>query len=162
VYAPWGAGKQSSAANAPAGQGGISSSYSTSLDIRAGKLNGHEVILLDIESDRVSLPDLGDKTVLKAALVEAKRVSATTVLYRLVGLAVNPKAGEVLSYEEDAPPYSASCTTAKGATVLQINYMDNFVDVFHFRAGEVDKVGSFSRSKEGLIHWTEHLDRGSK
>jgi len=142
-----------------ASQASIHRQYPTTLSIQPGEVDGHIVLLLDVELDRGSLPDMGDKTVLKAALVEAKRVSDTTVLYRLVGLLANPKPSERLSFDEHTPPYAASCTTSAGATIFQIIHGEQAVDVYRFRGRELDKAGSFSDQKEGLIHWTEHLVR---
>jgi hypothetical protein len=161
VYEEWKAGEGSPAATKPAGQDEISRSYPTTLSIRPGELGGHPVILMEIESDRGAIPDLGTKTLLKAALVEAKRVSATTVLYRLVGMVVNPDPNESLTFDEQAPPYAASATTNHGVTTFQIDYSNNFTDVFRFRGPELDKAGSYYREDEGLIHWTEHLVRQS-
>ncbi|UCG16635.1 MAG: hypothetical protein JSV19_01090 [Phycisphaerales bacterium] len=131
--------------------------YPTSLSIRPGQLDGREVVELEIRSDRGPLPELDDRTHIKAALLKAKRVSDRAVLYRVVGFLINPKQGETLRFLDDAPPVSASCTTTDGATVLQIHYADDFVDAISFRGGHVEKSGTYFTTDEGLIHWSETL-----
>ena len=138
----------------------IHRTYPTSLSIRPGELNGHEIIEVEIRSDRGPLPAMKEKTThLRAALIKAKRVSDSTVLYRLVGFLLNPAPGGSLHFDDNAPPFGASCTTMNGATTFQINYMDNFVDTFRFEGEHVRKSGVYSDKKEGLIHWVEHLTR---
>ena len=131
--------------------------YPTSLSIRPGTLDGREVVELVILSDRGPLPELDDRTHIKAALLKAKRVSDRAVLYRVVGFLINPKEGETLRFLDDAPPVSASSTTTKGATVLQIHYADDFVDAISFRGGHVEKSGAYFAPDDGLIHWSETL-----
>ena len=137
----------------------IQRSYSTSLSIRPGELEGREVVELEIISERGSLPELGEKTCLRAALVEAKRVSDSTVLYRMVGSLLNPNPDEKLEFDDDAPSLAASCTTSGGVTVLQIHYMDNFIDTFRFAGRRVEKMGVYFNTDGGLIHWWERLTK---
>jgi hypothetical protein len=162
VYEAWPNRQSSDSASGAATPSSLHGDYPTTLSIRPGELDDHAVVMLEIESLRGTLPDLGDKTYLKAALVEAKRLSEAVVLYRLVALAVNPKPGEAFTFDEKAPPCAATCRTADGITVLQINYMDNFVDIFRFKGPMVEKSGSFAAKSDGFIHWSEHLQRQSE
>ena len=79
------------------------------------------------------------------------------VLYRLVGFLLNPGPDGALRFDNNAPPFGASCATVNGATTLQIDYMDNFADTFRFEGEQVEKSGVYFDKKEGLIHWVEHL-----
>jgi len=133
--------------------------YPTTLAIQPGKLDGQDVILLEICSDRGPLPDLGDRTHLKLAVTEAKRVSPDTVLYRVVDVLFNPKSGQKLSLDETAPPFGAICSSVNGTTTFQIVYMDNFVDTFRFRGRHVEKTGMYYSKDGGLIWWSERLTR---
>ena len=135
----------------------IHRTYPTKLSIQPGELGGHKVLLLEIESDRGALPEMGEKTTLKVALMEAKRVSETTVLYRLVALGGNPN--EALAFSDSAQPCAASCTSSAGVTVFVINYSVKFTDVYRFQGRELDKAGSIWDEKQGMVHWTEHLVR---
>jgi len=160
VYEEWGSGGEQGGAP---GRHSIHRSYPTSLSIRPGLLEGHEIIEMEIRSQRGALPDLGDETHLKVALVKAKRVSDSTVLYRPVGMASNFEPGPddelSLSFDDDSPPFGASCITMNGATVLQIHYMDNFVDTIRFQGDRVEKCGVYFDADQGLVHWCEHLLR---
>ncbi len=138
----------------------INRAYPTRMSIRPAQLDGREVIELEIRSERGPLPGMeGKATHLKAALVKAKRVSDSMVLYRLVDLLVNPGADEALGFDDGAPPFGASCITVNGTTTVQIEYMDNFVDTVRFKGDHVEKSGVYFDIKEGLIHWVEHLTR---
>ena len=160
VYEEWGSGGEQG--GAPGGRS-IHRSYPASLSIRPGLLEGHEIIEMEIRSQRGGLPDLGDETHLKVALVQAKRVSDSTVLYRPVGLASNfePGLGDELSlsFDDDSPPFGASCISMNGTTVLQIRYTHNFVDTIRFQGDQVEKCGVYFDADEGLVHWCEHLFR---
>jgi hypothetical protein len=115
---------------------------------------------MEIRSARGSLPgleSLGNETHLRVALAEAKRLSDHCVLYSLVAFHLNPAPGEPLKSRADAPPFSASCMTAHGYTVLQIAYLDGFVDTFRFDGRHVEKSGTFS-VKQRLSQWTECLE----
>lgn len=133
--------------------------YATSLSIRPGRLNDREIIELEIHSHRGTLPDLGDSTHLKVALLRAKRISDSMVLYRLVGLLLNSDADKTLRFDDNAPPFGASCITMDGTTILQIDYIGNFFDTFRFEDGRVEKTGTYFDKEEGLIHWSEQLTR---
>jgi hypothetical protein len=139
----------------------IHRSYPTTLDIRRGKLKGDEIVELEIRSKRGSLPDLGDETHLKVALVKTKRVSDTTVLYRMVGLLLNPDAGETYSSDELALASAARCTSVGAETVLQIQYTENFTDTYRFRGRHLEKSGIYldAESNQRLVHWWEQLTR---
>ena len=160
VYEEWKSGGEQGSAP---GRHSIHRSYPASLSIRPGVLEGREIIEMEIRSQRGALPDLGDETHLRIALVKAKRVSDSTVLYRPVGMASNFDPGPddelSLSFDDDSPPFGASCITMNGATVLQIHYMDNFVDTIRFQGDRVEKCGVYFDADEGLIHWCEHLRR---
>ena len=54
---------------------------------------------------------------------------------------------------------AATCMLSAGEIVLRIHYMDEFADTFRFRGDVVFKDGSYYTSKEGLIHWSERLQR---
>lgn len=139
-------------------QASIRREYLTSLVLWPVKIDGQKVIQMEIRSERGPVPELeGNSTHLKAALARVRRVSETTVLYRLVAFQVNPEPDEKLSFDDDAPPVAASCTTRDGVTVLQIQYTDNFVDTFRFEGDRLEKTGVFFNLNEGLIHWVEHL-----
>lgn len=133
--------------------------YTTTLSIQSAQLDGRAVVEMEIHSDRGPLPGLGDATHLKVALSEAKRVSDSTVLYRVVDELFNPKPDEELSYREDGPPFGATCTDRDGTTILQLQYDDRFVDTFQFRRNQVEKYGSYGEKNEGFIHWFENLSR---
>lgn len=132
--------------------------YQTVLIINPMELDGRKVIGMLIHSERGPLPELeGESTQIFAALAEAERVSDATVLYRLVAFEVGPEPDEKVSFDDDAPPVAASCTTQDGVTILQIPYMGNFVDTFRFEGDRLEKTGVYFSLKEGLIHWVEHL-----
>ncbi len=137
----------------------LSRRYPTSLTIRPRELDGHDVIELDILSKHGGMPDMEEETHLKVALVEAKRVSESMTLYRLVDFQFNPTSGNTLSFEEDGPPYAASCITSNGTTIFQIEYLENFVDTFRFHGHRVEKSGVYFDPKEGLVHWYEDLTK---
>lgn len=133
--------------------------YPTTLTIRPGRLDGREVIELEVHSDRGPIADLDDKTHLKVALVRAKRVSESTVLYRPVSFQFNPGPDEQPKCEADSPAYGASCTTHNDVTTFQIEYMDNFVETFRFHGRHLEKTGVFFNRDEGLVHWFERLSQ---
>ena len=137
----------------------LSRRYPTSLTIRPRELDGHDVIELEILSKHGGMPDMDQETHLNVALVEAKRVSESMTRYRLVDFKFNPTSDNTLSYEEDGPPYAASCITSNGTTIFQIEYLENFVDTFRFRGHHVEKSGVYFDLKEGLIHWYEELTK---
>jgi len=134
--------------------------YPTTLTIKPGTLDGSEIVEMEIVSKRGELPgdSSGDETHLIVALTEAKRVSNSIVLYRIRGAMLNPGPDEKLESDDSAPPISASCTVVGDATVLQIQYAENFVDTFRFRGRHVEKTGIWFVPDEGLVHWREQLD----
>ena len=132
--------------------------YSTRLSVRPRTVDGRDYVELEIVSGRGSLPELGEKTHLKVALSEGKRVSESAVLYRSAGWLFNPEPGETLDFKDEAAPYCASCMTIDGTTVLQIRYFGNFVDTFRFRGQHLAKAGILFED-DGLIHWSEQLTR---
>jgi hypothetical protein len=136
--------------------------YKTKLCIRPAQLGGHEVVELDIHSARGPLPgtrDMGDESHVRAALAKIKRLSDSTVLYRVVAMQYNPGPGEKMSFDEKAPPAGASCITTGGLTILQVQYLDGFVDEFRFEGSRLEKAGTFYDPKSGMIHWVEALNR---
>ena len=139
----------------------VSREYDTTLSVRSDILGGQDIVRLEIVSKRGSLPGLhiGDQTHLQIALAEAKRVSDSTVLYRMVGSLLNPEPDETLELEDDAPPVSATCTTRHGVTVLQLQYAEDFVDVFRFQGRRVEKTGMWFDENGNLIHWRERLEQ---
>lgn len=133
--------------------------YETTLSIRPVVLDGQDAIEVEIVSDRGPLPELGDKTHLRMALVHGKRVSDSTVLYRLADWQFNPDPDAVLSIRGDRPPLAVACTTRGDRAVLAIQYDENFVDMFRFQGDGVEKAGMFYSKDDGFIHWTERLHR---
>lgn len=133
--------------------------YPTRLSIHPAEIDGREVIKITIRSDRGDLPGLDDETHLLVALVEAKQVSDSTVLYRRVGELINPGPEASLGYNDAAPPAGASCTTLNGVTTFIIDYMDNFIDVIRFSGDGVEKCGTYFKEDEGFVHWVEKLVR---
>ena len=136
--------------------------YPTTLTIKKDTLDGRDIIKIEILSKRGDLPGLhiDDESHLILALVEAKRVSDATVLYRMVASQFNPSAGEKLTLDDSAPPISASCTTKRNVTVLQLQYAEDFLDTFRFRGRHVEKTGFWFNPDEGFVHWFECLSRG--
>ena len=137
----------------------LSRRYPTSLTIRPGELDGHDVIELEILSKHGGMPDMDKETHLKVALVEAKRVSESMTLYRLVDFQSNPTSGNTLSFKEDGPPNAASCITSNVTTMFQIEYLESFIDTFRFHGRHVEKTGVYFNPKEGLVHWYEDLTK---
>lgn len=134
----------------------LSRRYRTTLNITSEPLGRGEAIVLEIRSRRGKLADLGEETHLILALERVGRRSRGAGLYRLIGLLFNPSPDAELSEDPQAAPAAASCITLGDATVLQIRYMDNFIDTFRFERDEVVKTGMF-HTRSGLIHWTERL-----
>ncbi len=81
----------------------------------------------------------------------------TWTLYRLVDFKFDPRSDNTFSFEEDGPPYAASCITSNGTTMFQIEYLENFVDTFRFHGHRVEKSGAYFDPKEQLVHWYEDL-----
>lgn len=154
------AGQAGAAEDGPSGRAGrsIHRRYRTTLNIWTEALEDREFVLIEIRSRRGRLPMLEDESHLILALEEAKRVSPRTVLYRMVAFAFNPGPDYQLMLNDMAPPYSASCTTDDGVTVLQIHYMDNFSDTLRFEEDTVVKSGMY-QPRDALVHWTERLER---
>ena len=139
----------------------VSREYDTTLNVRSETLGGQDIVRLEIVSKRGSMPGLhiDDQTHLQIALAEAKRVSDSTVLYRMVGSLLNPSPDETLELSEDAPPVSATCSTRHGVTVLQLQYAEDFVDIFRFRGRRVEKTGMWFDENGSLVHWRERLEQ---
>jgi hypothetical protein len=135
--------------------------YPTTLAIRPGRLDGHDVIEMEILSERGQLAedDKEAKSHLKLALVEAKRVSDSAVLYRVVDFKYNPGPDEAPRFNDEAPPIGATCTEASDVRVFQIPYMERFFDTIRFRGDRVEKWGVYFDKDAGLIQWAEKLTR---
>lgn len=132
--------------------------YRTRLEIWTERLGRFDVAILEIESKRGELADLGDETHLVVALSKVRRVSGSTTLYRVIAFAFNPEPDDEPIINEMAPPVSASCTTIDDTTVLQIHYMNNFVDTFRFEGDHLEKTGLY-HTDTGMVHWNERLER---
>lgn len=136
-------------------------SYPTKMSIRPGRIDDREVVEIEIMSERGRLAD-EDKdaqTHLKLALVKAKRVSDSTVLYRVVAFLYNPGPDAKPTFNEQAPPFSAVCSELWGAKLFQIPYMENFFDNIRFRGRQAEKSGVYFDDDSGIIHWSERLTR---
>ncbi len=133
--------------------------YPTHLRIRPGKLEGREVIEMEILSERGPLPDLEERTHLQMALFESKRPSSQVTLYRLAGWQFNPDFDDPLKWDKHGTPLSASAIADdRGVTVL-IQYMENYVDTLRFEGGAVHKFGVLSSEEGGIVHWSEVLGK---
>ena len=133
--------------------------YPTHLDISRTTLDGHDVILVDILSERGQVEDMGEQSHLRFALEPAERRSDTILLYRIVDLEFNPDADDELSYKPAEPTREASCISTGRATILQIDYNDNFADTYRFEGLRLHKMGTYYQHDSGMIHWTETLHR---
>ena len=144
----------------PEDQVSLTRDYPTTLTTENSTLDGRDIIKMEIISKRGELPGLhiDDESHLVIALVEAKRVSDATVLYRMVASQFNPGPDDKLKLEDDAPPISASCTTKGNVTVLQLQYAEDFVDTFRFRGRRLEKTGFWFDPDEGFVHWFERLE----
>jgi hypothetical protein len=131
--------------------------YATTLTISEVRLDHREVVVLDIRSRRGPLPQLGSETHALVMLEQTKQLSPATALYRLLGFAFNPETEALPAIDEMAPPCSASCTTLGDTTVLQIRYLDDFVDILRFEGSRLEKIGMY-HARGGLVHWAEQLD----
>lgn len=136
----------------------ISRQYDTYLTIEPAELEGHEVIKVEIVSERGELPGVGEQTHLIYALERAKQIDEQHVLYRAAGALFNPDPDDTLTYEEGGPPYAAGCYRQDNDLVLIIRYGEDWFDVFRFAGGRVLKTGAF-QNDDGLVHWIEALKR---
>lgn len=130
--------------------------YATCLCIKKSTVDGQPAFEIEIISDRGALPELGDRTHMRLALVEVSRPSNSAVLYRLAGPLYDPKPNDQPTFESDSPPVAASCMKIDGVAVLQIAYEEGFVDTFRFRARGLSKAGSLTL-EDGSVHWVESL-----
>jgi len=133
--------------------------YPTTLTIGPSTVEGRDVVLIEIESNRGELPGLGDKTQARIALEEVTRFGDATVIYRLVAASLNEPMDKPLELESTSPPASAVCTVDGDNTLLQIQYGDNFVDTYEFSDEEVEKAGMFFNDKKAIIQWWEELEK---
>lgn len=130
--------------------------YETWLRIRHGIVDAQPALEIEIISERGELPDLGPRTHLRVALVEVKKYDDGTVLYRVAGPIMDPKDEDRPRFESDTPPYGASLIPSRDGWVLQVSYMQGFVDVFRFRGRGLTKAGSLT-VEDGSVHWVESL-----
>ncbi len=133
--------------------------YPTTLTIQPSTLDGREVVLIEIESNRDALPGLGDRTHARIALEEVQRFCDNTVVYRFVAGAFNEPADKPLEYDATGPPASAVCTTNGDETLLQIHYGDDFIDTLEFDDDEVTKAGMYFNEGKVLVQWWEELQK---
>jgi hypothetical protein len=162
VYETWPGSATTKPFDSSATAQSVHREYKTTLCIQPGRIEGRDAIMLDILSARGGLPgtkDLGDETHIKAALVKAKRLSDSTVLYRFLALRYNPKSDEELQVDEAASPVGATCTTVGDRTFLQVQYMRDFFDVFRFEGAQVEKTGVLFNPDSGMITWVESLSK---
>ena len=131
--------------------------YPTRLRIWEERIGRRQITMLEMRSQRGALPGLGEETHTLVALEVAKRLSATTTLYRQVGFTFNPETEGMPALNESGPPCSATCTTIGDTTILQIRYLEDFVDTFRFEDARLEKSGLYHASG-GLVHWTEQLE----
>ncbi len=159
VYEAWG---QSEGDDQDAKSHSVQRRYATTLSIRPGRIGDREIIEVEILAQRGKLAedDKDARSHLKLALVKAKRVSDSTVLYRVVGFLYNPDPEAKLPYNEQAPPYGAVCSEQWGAKVFEVLYMENFFDTIRFRGNRAEKSGVYFDERSGIIHWAERLTRG--
>jgi len=136
--------------------------YSADLRIGPGLAGGRDVIEMEILSEHGAESDADWTNHFKIALVKAKQVSDDVVLYRVVAFEFNPKPFIGLQYDDSAPPYGVSCIAVEGATILQIQYDENWYDTIRFSGDTVEKSGVIFEKKEDggeFIHWAETLIR---
>lgn len=130
--------------------------YRTELAIEPLEVDDRELVLMTIRSRRGPLPDLDKETRLLVALEKSKRASSMVSLYRVASFAFNPPDGAGPDLQDLGAAAACTCITRDDVSILQIRYMDNFVDTFRFDGDRVEKTGVFG-SKSGLIHWVEQL-----
>ncbi len=130
--------------------------YKTCLRMRKSKVDDQPATEIEIVSQRGELPELGERTHIRLALVETKRLSDSAVLYRVAGQLFDPKPDDQPKFEAKSPPVGASCIKIDGVTVLQIAYNDGFVDTFRFHGKGLMKAGTLT-VEDGSIHWVETL-----
>jgi len=158
VYCTW---KESEEATQPAAPKAYQRDYDTILSIRPAKLDGQDVVELEIVSKRGRFDedDDQDQTHLLFAVEKVKELSDSTALYRTVAFRYDPKPDDLLSRDQGDQEVSATCMTSGGACIFRITYDDDFSDVFRFQGNRLEKSGILHDRHGGLIHWSEHLTR---
>ncbi len=154
VYKSWDGGQNSAP---PTNQKTLTQYYSTTLDITRTTLDGHDVLHLEIISDRKPLPKLGNRTQLRAVLTAAVRPTPKVTLYRVVDWQFNPDPDQQLAWRASGPPFTASAIADDAGLTVQIHYADNFVDVLRFAGSRLHKSGMLYDKQQGLVHWSERL-----
>lgn len=132
--------------------------YATRLSVWDEEWDDRDVIVMEIRSRRGRLAELGDETHLMLVFEEARRLTRATVLYRMISMTFNPEPDSEPVLKDDATPVTASCTTAGDVTILQIHYMDNFIDTLRFEGRRVEKTGMY-HTRDGMVHWNEELKK---
>lgn len=133
--------------------------YPTDLRIGRDQLDGRDVLVMEILSERRHLPKLDDETHLRVALQEVGRPTPEVTLYRVVAWQFNPKPNQALAWEEGRPPVSASAIQSEHGVTVEIRYMERFVDTLYFEGNQARKSGVVFSEAEGFAHWSEKLRR---
>lgn len=145
------------------------SRYPTRLSIRADKLDGHDVLIFDIVSRHKEVGVLKEDVHAVLAFEEAKRLSDSALLYRLVDIELNSNEGQPLHYQIEVPPASASLLREGDDLLFLTQHGENYNETYRFIGGakgaaiEVQKFGLVSPGSEekeaGFIHWVETLKK---
>ena len=135
--------------------------YPTRLTIEKTEINGENGVRIEILSERGESKALeGDRTHIVALLRPAESLANDTItLYHVVELGITTTEEPPQRDMGSERITAATCMLSAGDIVLRIHYMDEFADTLRFRGDVVFKDGSYFTSKEGLIHWSERLQR---
>lgn len=135
--------------------------YPTRLSIEPARVGDHDGVRIEILSERGETESLpGDRTHIVALLRPKESFADGAItLYDLVefGLETSKKPPKTDKGPEEAT--LATCMYSGGEIVLRVHYPYGFVDTLRFRDNVVFKDGAYFDSKEGLIHWSERLQR---
>ena len=137
--------------------------YATHLTISQSAFEGQPTTRLEILSPHGEYEHMeGDRTHLVAHLWrDATLDDDTLALYRLIalGMSFDDKEPHLEKAEQNKRQY-ATCISIDGDLVLCVRYLEGFADTFRFHGDDVWKDGSYSpEPPEGLIQWSERLDR---
>jgi hypothetical protein len=135
--------------------------YPTRLTIEKAEIDGQDAVRIEILSMRGESKELGgDRTHIVALLRPNESLADDTItLYRVMELGISDNKEPPQRDMGSETITAATCMRSAGEIVLCIHYMDEFVDTLRFRGDVVLKDGSYYTSKEGLIHWSERLQR---
>jgi hypothetical protein len=117
---------------------------------------------VEILSKRGKIAELdGDRTHLTVVLEPVEHIADDRItVYRVTRQGLSLEAGPPDVSDGPAGPAHASCIVVDGDLVLQLHYLDGFVDTFRFRGDVLYKDGSYAPELEdGFIHWSERLRR---